>query len=514
MITKKPNRIQYNLGKNRSVEFQELSYVRKDLPMEKELPKVMIQRADTDKCALILQFHIHTEKERSGWAHLLEHCMFGNVYQGKTLTELITWLYSKGININGSTGVGHMTFEFECRLRDIRYIQHRKGLVWDAWKDTLEQELAYDWKLFLSLIENVLYHIPTEEDFERERKIVLSEIAPDEWKTVWGNRIRNMMLEEQDILPAGYVSTVEKATYQDILALSNILKDPANIANMQIVVPKHISEHKIDDLCRVVGHLTDHGVQKEFTKRMRDLVTTCSTPLHLLPVKKEFPYKSLHVCAHNNCTPEDADKVNYIMMLPEITIPHTSDIGALEEGMLLEWTHIITVRILMNKIQHWFRDKKHITYGVRMGVPACINHKNSNGSERIYLSWDVLPEKTFQDYSGFWSAFKREESKKKYEVTIEEVKEDMDQYMNYWVIPLLRGKLPLASVRDEFLYEGFATTWRDLDSLDVLIRNNYSHPYINMKIERVRDVIQEMYEYIMKNSPVVLVCQKDGEESR
>lgn len=333
------------------------------------IPKFIIKEHGINEIVLHVIFDIVSIGKSAGAIHLLEHLMCSKVKDGRPYLEVSPYLKSIGLRFGAWTGYSYMGFEFGFKVNNktLEKLNKSQDCALDkSFKEFIDETSNHELLNFFpdgaedieTLIENVFDTEITKEDFEREKSIVISEISNrSDAQDVVMDAINNTW-SDTHISLGGTRESLEKVTYEDILKLREILRDPRNISHI------------------IVNYSTDAYLKKAYSI-YNSLLRTFKYQFKKLTVDTTKMIESKRLVMKNvsngNIKPKkfkDKDKLKELDLRDKsfvISKPVTMSIhdDSIESVSLKYDADRIVLKVITNMLMDFYRNKLGKTYAVQ-----------------------------------------------------------------------------------------------------------------------------------------------------
>lgn len=201
---------------------------------ERNVPKMMISRAANGSLTLEIGFNIHSKDRAAGLVHILEHCMFRHtVNDGYKLTQ--KYFSKDRLTVTGYIQKDNIVFEFKYTGNYIKN-KMREGILGECIpKDIDEKYITDEMSNLYRAICNVLNAEITEEDFNKEKSIVISEIlSRNNGSNIYIVDEVDRYMYPENTVSINHIDNTRNAKYEDILRLRDMLRDSRNISYIHV----------------------------------------------------------------------------------------------------------------------------------------------------------------------------------------------------------------------------------------------------------------------------------------
>lgn len=402
------------------------------------------------------RFHVSSFDKAQGVPHLMEHCLFSNVYEGKSLFQCRDELTRLGIELNAQTShkdMGIIASTASCM--DIN------KYPLDRYYTSFCKE--YDYKTLLKRLGDICYNLVTtdvnESYLEQEKNVIFGEMQTrypgdmqsirktSEWAALLGGRFSSI----------GNAYNLKEITTDHINYMRSRTFSCENIKAIVINAPEFVDINDIVDFfisrfwdglyenCKIIN-----GNINKFSKEAVEFVDTY-TASRYRPDPKSFLVRSIQsgydgaefeesVYIHKVKPFKNAATIKDIIInLPTIKVSSNTITECTAKAMAQDY--------ILGKLNEYYREKHPVTYGVMkyIGAWAWKDKNYNNTAFIIQLSTGASTEDFLKSIPEFkqW-AMNHEEIDKSIDSWTIAHKNDWYRFMNGDINPYD----PLSSFED------------------------------------------------------------------
>ena len=342
------------------------------------------------KLSVKSKFWVASYDKAQGVPHLMEHCLFSNVMDGKSMFQCSSMLEKLGININAATSHKDM-----CLVAETTSCMKPNAYPNDALYEVMHVD--FDYKTLLKRIADIHYNLITtnvsKEYMEQEKNVIYGEMQSRypgdmqnirktaEWNTMTGGKYSSI----------GAPWNIKDITTDHINYMRNTTFNNNNIKTIVIEAPDYV---ELDDIVDIYMSRLYEGLYlnsdiinnaNNYSAEAKEFVEIYTAP-RFRPDQRSFLARSIEANDHIHNEDPYIHKVkpakgaglvkDIIINLPTIKVDLDND----NELTLKE----VAQMYIRTRLVSYFREEHPMTYGIMNYVEGWrFNKKNYNANSCI-----------------------------------------------------------------------------------------------------------------------------------
>lgn len=357
----------------------------------KEGQVIVIRSAKEDSIQVNVRHHVYSYNKAVGLPHLLEHCIFGTVWNGKPMFEAMSELANMGIDLNAGTSIKDI-----CVQMDVSKCMDENKYKNDAVYQKMAESSRYTdiFNNLAQICKNLYVNKISEEYFNKEKSIVSSELEqrhPGDKQNIKKFTVP-LCLYGDKVSAIGSRWNILNIPYEFINYARTRVFSKENLKTIEIIMPNFVSLEDLENL--FLNPLFDalESNSKEsrtmtVSKEVKEIVDE-NMMIRYAPSSKSFQMESIgfnnHFKRGQVFTPKFKKAFNTVPVRGVIiNVPTTKyDINS-----ILSVDDIacqLAINFINNELNRFYREKYPYSYGVSMMTTAW-RHKKNYGARSFIL---------------------------------------------------------------------------------------------------------------------------------